>query len=374
MNQNEVLKAAKESYKKKKNEETEKECYSLKNITDEDFVLRGKEENSENGVDPKEQWYNQRFRQLKEMLKAFDVLEEFNSIKPKGSEYSLSKRNKDFILMLFREYSGKFEHLKRGEVAATDGAYLLEVYAGILDIFYDANASDSLIESVMLKLWNRLNIPQRNMDAVMDSVCDECKRMIKKNVDSVSMGMGVREKLFWQTAFRYAFYDFIYRWDSFYEKIEEIRQEEVLKKAELEAACVSPEWEECAEIEFVLSTEIKAALDNDHELQQLNAKRDELLGVGKSRRPLIRNVEKQFDECTYKLVKRMKEVELEVIRRYKPDFIYPKGWDDLPPVDFEFMSLKQLLETAMANEQEQHLLFPISSIEDLINRMNKYFP
>lgn len=65
--------------------------------------------------------------------------------------------------MLFREYNGKFEHLKRGDVRATDGAYLLEVYKGVLGIFYDSNADDELINSVMLKMWNRLNISQKTI-------------------------------------------------------------------------------------------------------------------------------------------------------------------------------------------------------------------
>lgn len=350
--------------------------YSLQDITDAEFDLLEKMDMSQtlHGTNSKKNWYRQRYGQFQEMMNAFDISNELTKIRKSGVGYAFTERNKSFILMLFREYTGKFEHLKRGEVAATDGAYLLEVYAGILDIFYDANASDSLIESVMLKLWNRLNIPQRNMDAVMDSVCDECKRMVKRNVGSVSMGMGVREKLFWQTAFRYAFYDFIYRWDSFYEKMEEIRQEEVLKKAELESACVSPEWKECAEIEFGLSSEIYSAYTTDPELQQLYAQRDELLGIGKKRRPLIRNVEKDFEECTRKLVKRMKEVELAVIQQHIPEFVFPNGWDELPPVDFEFMPLKELLDTAMEDEKEQREWCPVSTIDDLLARIKKYYP
>ena len=349
--------------------------YTLRDITDEEFVICGKEDKSEDkdGIDSKKNWYIQKFKQFKEMMNAFDVLEEFESIKPKG-EYSFSERNKTFILMLFREYSGKFEHLKRGNVYKTDGAYLMEVYTGILDIFYDANASKSLIEDVRLKLWNRLNIPQRNIDAVLESVYDECRRMVKKNVDAVSMGMGVREKLFWQTAFRDALYNFIRRWDQLYENMEEIRKEEVLKEAELEAASASPEWKECAEIEFSLSSEICSAYNNDLELQQLNAERDKLLGVGKKRRPLIRDVEKPYAECTRKLVKRMKEVELDVIRKHIPEFNFPDGWDESPPTDFEFMPLNQLLETAIKDEQDQREWFPILNRDELIKRMYKYFP
>lgn len=373
------LEEAKKLYENAKAMKKE-QCYTLRDITDEDFVLREKRDKSktEDAIDSKKNWYIQRFKQFKEMMNAFDVLKEFESIKPKG-EYSFSERNKTFILMLFREYgtreySGKFEHLKRGDVYKTDGAYLMEVYTGILDIFYDANASESLIEAVQLKLWNRLNIPQRNIDAVLESVYDVCRRMVKKNVDAVSGGMGVREKIFWQIAFRDAFYDFIRRWDQLYENMEEIRKEEVLKKAELEAASASPEWEECVEIEFSLSSEICSAYHNDLELQQLNAERDKLLGIGKKRRPLIRDVEKPYDEYIRKFNKRMNEVKLDVIRKYIPEFNFPDGWDELPPTDFEFMPLNQLLETAMKDEQDQRVWFPILNRDELIKQMHKYFP
>lgn len=191
-------------------------AFTLRDITDEEFVKLEKIDmkDSFSSIDSKENWYNQRYKQLREMMKAFDVWEEFTGLKRKGESYSFSQRNKQFILMLFREYNGKFEHLKRGKVTSSDGAYLLTVYNGILDIFYDTNAPESLIESVMLKLWNRLDIPQRNIDATIDSVCEQCKRMVKKNIESNSYGMGLMEKLVWQAAFRQSFYQFLFYWDS----------------------------------------------------------------------------------------------------------------------------------------------------------------
>ena len=198
--------------------------------------------------------------------------------------------------------------------------------------------------------------------------------MVQKNVRSVSIGMGVREKLYWQTAFRYAFYDFLYRWDKLYENMEQIRNDEALKKAGLEAASASPEWEECAEIELALSSEICIAYGNDPELQRLNEEYDELLGVGKKRPPLIRKVEKKFEVCQRNRYKRMKEIELEVIRKHKPDYSFPEGWNELPPVDFEFIPLKELLEAAMEDEKEQRESRPILSIDDLLNRIKHYFP
>lgn len=375
MDQSEAIKAALALYEEGK-AKSQSRRYTLKDITDEEFSILGKEDKSqsEEGIDSTASWYNQRFRQFKEMLKAFDVLDEFNGLRPKGHVNTFTERNKNFILMLFREYSGKFENLKRGKVNTTDGAYLLEVYTGILDIFYDADAPEFIIEGVMLKLWNRLNIPQRNMDATIESVCDQCKKMVRKNVTSVSMGMGVREKIFWQSAFRQAFYDLIYRWDRFYEIMEDIRKDEVLDKARLQASSASPEWTEYAEIEFALSDEISKAFENDPEIQRLSAERDKILGLDKKRPPLVRKIEKPFEECTSKLAKRMQEVKLEIIRNHIPDYQPPEGCDELPYVDYNFMPLHQLLDEAIKDEQQQREWCPIGSINDLLGRMQKYFP
>ena len=105
----ERVKAAKALYERGKAMNKDK-TYTLRDITDEEFVLLGKMDMSEtiSSTDSKGNWYNQRFKQFNEMLKAFDVLAEFKTLKPKGGEYSFTKRNKTFIMMLFREYNKSF--------------------------------------------------------------------------------------------------------------------------------------------------------------------------------------------------------------------------------------------------------------------------
>ena len=234
----EAIAEAKDLYKNGKAKKNER-VFTLRNITDEEFVKLNKIDKKYfySSIDSKENWYNQRYKQLREMLKAFDVWEEFTGLKHKGEFYSFSQRNMEFLMMLFREYNGKFEHLKRGKVANSDGAYLLMVYNGILDIFYDANAPERLIESVMLKLWNRLNIPQRNIDASIDSVCEQCKRMVKKNIESNSYGMGLMEKLLWQAAFRRSFYRFLLYRDSIYSNMENILEQRTITPEQCPFTC-----------------------------------------------------------------------------------------------------------------------------------------
>ncbi len=369
----EAIAEAKDLYKNGKAKKNER-VFTLRNITDEEFVKLNKIDKKDfySSIDSKENWYNQRYKQLREMLKAFDVWEEFTGLKRKGEFYSFSQRNMEFLMMLFREYNGKFEHLKRGKVANSDGAYLLMVYNGILDIFYDANAPERLIESVMLKLWNRLNIPQRNIDASIDSVCEQCKRMVKKNIESNSYGMGLMEKLLWQAAFRRSFYRFLLYWDSIYSNMENIRQEELFEDSKSKNN--SSEEEELIELEIRYSTEILDAYDNDPEIQELESERLKMLGYNKKNPPLVRDVEAKFREISFKLIQRRKEVELNVILKYKPDYQYPEEMKNTLPADVPFTPLIQLLEKAMEEEKDQRDLFPITGMYDLIERMQKYFP
>ena len=369
----EILAVAIDLYKKGKVKGNE--CsFTLRNITDEEFEKLGKiDMKNYSYSDSKEIWYNQRYKQLREMLKAFDVWDEFTGMKQKGKKYSFSNRNRFFILILFQEYTGKFEHLKRGRVDSSDGAYLLMVYNGILDIFYDANAPEELIQSVMLKLWNRLNIPQRDMDATIDSVCEQCKRMVRKNIEAISYGMGVREKLLWQAAFRQSFYRFLFYWDTIYSNMENIRQEEI-RCPDLEATYISSEMKELTALEIKLSSEIQDAYNDDSEIQELIAERKKMLGYGKKNPPLIRDIEDNFRENSLKLERRMNEIQLNVIHKYKPDFQYPEEMNNTPPVDFAPSSLSQLLEKAMEDEKDQRELFPITSLYDLIERIQKYYP
>lgn len=354
----------------KKNEKK----YTLRDITDKDFEQLNKMDMKDtfSNTDSKGNWYNQRYKQFREMLNAFNVLDEFKQLKSQGNRYSFTERNKSFILMLFREYNGKFEHLKRGDVRATDGAYLLEVYMGVLDIFYDSNADDELINSVMLKMWNRLNIPQRESDAILDSVCEQCKKMVQTNINSASLGMGLNDKLFWQNAFRYSFYEFIYHWDRYYKNMQEIRKDEIFEKKDDKK--INEDLENYAMITFEFSSEIDKAIKNDSELKCLYKELDKLLGVGKKRRPLIRDIEKDYAKYNQRISKRKNEVILNVIHQHIPDYKFPEELENQTPVGNELMSPKELLKTAMAEEKEQREWSQIMSIEDLLDRIKCYFP
>lgn len=354
----------------KKNEKK----YTLRDITDKDFEQLNKMDMKDtfSNTDSKGNWYNQRYKQFREMLNAFNVLDEFKQLKSKGNRYSFTERNKSFILMLFREYNGKFEHLKRGDVRATDGAYLLEVYMGVLDIFYDSNADDELINSVMLKMWNRLNIPQRESDAILDSVCEQCKKMVQTNINSASLGMGLNDKLFWQNAFRYSFYEFIYHWDRYYKNMQEIQKDEIFEKKD--DKIINEDLENYAMITFEFSSEIDKAIKNDSELKCLYEELDKLLGVEDKCRPLIRDIEKDYAKYNQRISKRKNEVILNVIHQHIPDYKFPEELENQTPVGNELMSPKELLKTAMAEEKEQREWSQIMSIEDLLDRIKCYFP
>lgn len=155
--------------------------------------------------------------------------------------------------------------------------------------------------------------------------------------------------------------------------MENIRQEEI-QCPDLEETYISSEEKELTALEIKLSSEIQDAYNADSEIQELIAERKKMLGYGKKNPSLIRNIEDNFRENSLKLERRMNEIQLNVIHKYKPDFQYPEEMNNTPPVDFAPSSLSQLLEKAMEDEKEQRELFPITSMYDLIKRIQKYYP
>lgn len=354
------------------NETDTQKFYTLREITNEEFDILGKKDMKEElyGTDAKKIWYIQRFKQLIEILSCLKIQDEFKKLK-KVKTYSFSKRNKEFILLLFKEYDGKLDSLRRGQINASDGSFYMELYTGILDIFYDSKADKETIESVMLKLWNRLDIPQIKLESRLDSVFDECKKMVNKNIDTPSVGMGMSEKLYWEMAFRLSFENFIKTWDNIFDRMSSIRSTEVFSTEEISAAA-EKENPELTQIEFLYSEELIDAYEKDTHLQNLE---EELCKLsGKKQKKLLRDVEKEFIKLTKQINDRRKEIKCEFISKHIPDFSFPDGYDEDPDYNPMLMSFTKLLDLAIQDEIEDRYLIALLSKNDILRRMKLYFP
>lgn len=352
--------------------------YTLKDVINEEFTINNRMQRFDDNPDIAEDdhrksWYEQRSRQFTEMLRAFDVKAEMEILKKKcGTNYAFSERNKDFILRLFSQYNDQFEPLKYGMAFEADAEYLLDVYYGILNIFYDSNVNETLIKAVKVKLWNRLNIPQITMDRMLDSVFARCKRMIKKNISKSYSGMRGADLIYWQTALRQSFYKFLFYWNKVYDNMDDMRQDELSNISIEDANKVSEEVMVADTIEFMLSSQIKEARENDELLQSLIAQQDELRGAEKKKKPLIRKVEGKYRDCTQQLSERMREVDIAVIRKYFPDFTPPEGWRECSEIEGRLKPSDQLLSEVIQDTDEQiNGLLPMN-YEDVQRLVEKY--
>ena len=247
----------------------------------------------------------------------------------------------------------------------------MELYTGILDIFYDSNADKETFDSVKIKLWNRLDIPQIKLESRLDSVFDECKKMVNKNIDTPSVGMGMTEKLYWEMAFRLSFENFIKTWDNIFDRMSSIRSTEVFSTEEISAAA-EKENQELTQIEFLYSEELIDAYEKDTHLQNLE---EELCKLsGKKKKKLLRDVEKEFIKLTKQINDRRKEIKREFISKHIPDFSFPDGYDEDPDYNPKLMSFTKLLDLAIQDEIEDRYLIALLSKNDILRRMKLYFP
>lgn len=352
--------------------------YTLKDVINEEFTINNRMQRFDDNPDIAEDdhrksWYEQRSKQLTEMLKAFDVKEEMEILKKQcGTNYAFSERNKDFILWLFAQYNGYFEPLKRGRVFEADAEYLLDVYSGILDIFHDSKADETLVKNVKVKLWNRLNIPQISMDRMLDSLFARCRGMIKKSIATPYSGMRGTDLIYWQTALRHSFYKFLFYWKKVYDNMDDMRQDELSNISIEDANKVSEEVRIADIYEFMLSSQIIEARKNDEVLQSLMAQQDELRGAENKKKPLIRKVEGKYRDCTHQLTERMREVDIAVIRKYFPDFTPPEGWRECSEIEGRLKPSDQLLSEVIQDTEEQiNDLFSVNT-DEVKRQVEKY--
>ncbi len=352
--------------------------YTIKEIINEEFtkndLMHRFDDDPDNAEeDHRNNRYSHRTRELREMFNAFNVLEEIDLLKKQyNNNYSFSRRNADFILRLFDQYNGHFQPLKYGKVFEADAEYLLDVYSGILDIFYDSNADEVLVKTVKVKLWNRLNIPQITTEGMLDSLYARCKEVIKKNLTSSYTRMSGEDLIYWQTAIRHSFYRFLLYWNQVYSNMDDLRTDEISDISIEDANKVSEELMIAERLEFMLSSQIKEAREKDELLQHLMKEQDKLRGEGKRKKPLIRKADDKYRECTHRLTERMREVDIEVIRKYYPTFTPPEGWREYPEIENRMKPTDELLAEAIKDTEEQTKNYLSLNFEEVKTQVEKY--
>lgn len=159
-------------------------------------------------------FYQDKTKYFSEITHAFDIENELEKLKELTStNYDFSERNKDFIIMLFNEYSGKIVPIRRGQIYLVESDFIVTVYEGFIDIFKDAGAGHDLIKDVSLKMYNRLNVPERKLQSIREVSYKKLEKMINDKMGGYATGIGIMERYQWLLGMEADFKAFITKWE-----------------------------------------------------------------------------------------------------------------------------------------------------------------
>lgn len=318
-------------------------------------------------------FYKDRSKYFNEITHACDLDNNMEAIKI-DKNYSFSERDKKFIISVLKEYTGKLDPLRRGEIRNTDAEFRVFLFEGFMEIFSSSNATPDIKESAAENMYNRLEIPVCKMHALRDVSYKKFTDMIDTNMNKFCFGMNTMEKYTWLTAMTMDFQKFISKWGDLFLRMSEIRQCEIDDVAENKSRNITEAEHLHALLQFQYAGAILNRVKNDKIYQDLLKKHCKMLGipykdavieksaislsdkiakerkVKSKKKPHIYKIEKKFYDVTDKMIKRYKEIELEVYCEETPDFKIPEKDESFPYE--ELMSYDALLEKAVKDQNE----------------------
>lgn len=317
-------------------------------------------------------FYIDKSKYFNEIIHLVNLDEEMEQIK-KSTNYVFSDDDKEFIIDTLKEYSGKLEPLRRGEIGKTDSEFRVFLFEGFMNFFMNANVGQSLCQEAAEKMYNRLDIPVCKVHAVRDAAYSRFADMINKRMNDLCLGMNTMERYTWLTALTMDFDKFIQKWDDLFHYMSEIRTEEINDMAEVKAANMSREEVEFADIEFGLSGIIVDAVAKDEVYQSLQKEHCKMLGISYEKdtveksidslredfrqqkvrykkKPYVNKIEKRFEAVCDQMQARYHDIALQIFRENIPDFEFPPENET-----FEYdklMSLDMLFEESVRQQKE----------------------
>lgn len=125
-------------------------------------------------------FYKDRSKYFNEIIHACDLDNNMKEIKT-YKNYSFSKKDKEFIISVLKEYTGKLDPLRRGEIRNTDAEFRVFLFEGFMEIFSSSNATPDIKESAAENMHNRLDIPVCKVHALRDASYKKFTDMIDTN-------------------------------------------------------------------------------------------------------------------------------------------------------------------------------------------------
>ena len=353
-------------------------------------------------------FYISQFKNFKQIIHIIDLDDEIEYLK-QGDLYSFAEVDVEFWIEMLMEYTGKFVPLRKIDYKATENAFIVRIYEGMIDTFRNCDASTKVLQQVAYKMNNQLNYPLCKQCTIIEDMQNRWNKLIRKRLDTFTLSIRELERCQWLIAMESDFRLFIEKWDDLFGIMKELRSEELNNKAKQASRNMSKDKCLAAEVDWAIAETFYNLIMKDKKYQKLLSEYNGILGRSEERKMprseirdvlnkgddekvipgrksfIDKNLEKRFAEVSRNLGERYEELRQSVIKE-----MFPDTFDQIIAVesktqemDFLFlMPVDELLKKAMEEQKEywefnmkmncsQHIELPQIDIEKLYKQLEK---
>lgn len=382
---------------------------TLREITDKIYFDKKLADGGTATDDALKNFYISQFKNFKQIIHIIDLDDEIEYLKQSDS-YSFAEIDVEFWIEMLMEFTGKFVPLRRADFKATENAFIVRIYEGVIDTFRNCDVSTEVLQQVAYKMNNRLNYPICKQCTIIEDMQNRWNELIRKRLDTFTLSIRELERCQWLIAMESDFQLFIEKWDDLFGIMKELRSEELNNKAEQESRDMSKDECLAAEVDWAIGERLYDLVMEDERYQKLLSEYNGILGrpeerkiprseirdvlnkeddekVIPNKKPFVdKKLEKRFAEVSKKLGERYEEFRQFVIKEMFPDIfnqiiaVESKEQE----MDFSFlMPVDELLKKAMDEQKEdwefnikmncrQHVELPQIDIEKLNKQLEKF--
>lgn len=353
------------------------DCISLRKITDDLY-----NERSSDGIDKaftdqdgKKYFYEQQTKYFDEIFFVLDLKAEKRLLKRNGN-FVFNEDDSKFVKELLAEFTGKLDLMRRGIFAEVDDRFIIWVFEGVMRLFRNNNVSETDLQLVANKMYNRIDYPIRKKRAIMLKMQDRLHEVIDRVFEPKFVNYLTRmDNYIWLSGIEKDFSVFMSEWLKIREQMSEIRECEVWEAAH--QSYTEDEIEE-AKIQFLVAEDFNLALKNDSEYNKLEKEYNDILGipdekhikkinigsfltdeankldVGKKKKRIVAANKKRIDQLCVLLEKKKNEIYENVVSKKIPGYKVKKPFTSEIDADFSSMcSAEDLLRQAIVERQEK---------------------
>ena len=382
---------------------------TLREITDKIYFDKKLADGGTATDDALKNFYISQFKNFKQIIHIIDLDDEIEYLKQSDS-YSFAEIDVEFWIEMLMEFTGKFVPLRRADFKATENAFIVRIYEGVIDTFRNCDVSTEVLQQVAYKMNNRLNYPICKQCTIIEDMQNRWNELIRKRLDTFTLSIRELERCQWLIAMESDFQLFIEKWDDLFGIMKELRSEELNNKAEQESRDMSKDECLAADVDWAIGERLYDLVMEDERYQKLLSEYNGILGrpeerkiprseirdvlnkeddekVIPNKKPFVdKKLEKRFAEVSKKLGERYEEFRQFVIKEMFPDIfnqiiaVESKEQE----MDFSFlMPVDELLKKAMDEQKEdwefnikmncrQHVELPQIDIEKLNKQLEKF--